>query len=472
VYSMKIDLIDAWLTVMGASHSGSLNTKLGYKKDFGRYLEFVQMTPEQILEDYRQNDIIKGNQIIRKKDLAIQNHTQALTLYLSKLNNDGYLPSSRQNAIHAIRSFYKYNNLPLGNIELGKRKVVLHNRDITKEEMEEIIKAASPREQAFYALMVQTGLRPQTLCLLKIGDVEGITEEKTPIPALIKVSEEQTKGEYGAYWTFAGTESVLYLKEYLKRRNVPFNPDEFLFTHDKNDLTPINTDIVSHLFRRTITKLRDEGVIDFKGKESKLNNRNELRLYNLRKYFRNHAGSGFDFVNFWMGHIAKLGVDSHYFSKDDNKENIEKHRKLYAETAMKNLRIENRTPGETENTIINLQKQLANKDKEIEALNKKFDYIMSILAPIEKMGLIADPEKSFPEQLRDEIDSARIEYLQEQIEDSEQQLQNEKEASKRKQLQIKIGSIKKEKEEIEVRVNASTEKWQQVHKKKNASQGD
>jgi hypothetical protein len=175
-----------------------------------------------------------------------------------------------------------------------------------------------------------------------------------------------------------------YLKEYLKRRNQPLNPDEYLFTHDKENTNPINTDIMSHLFRRTVTKLKKEGVIDFKNKESTLTNRNELRLYNLRKYFRNHAGAGYDFVNFWMGHIAKLGVDAHYFSTNESKENIEEHRKKYEETALKSLRIETKTPNETESTIVELQQKLANKDKEIALLSKKIDYIMGILAPMEK----------------------------------------------------------------------------------------
>jgi integrase len=96
---------------------------------------------------------------------------------MAKLKSAGYLPSSRHHAVHSVKSFYKYHNLPLGNIESGRQKVVLHNRDIAKEEIEEIIKAAQPRERAFYSLMVQTGLRPQTLCLLKIGDIEGITKK-------------------------------------------------------------------------------------------------------------------------------------------------------------------------------------------------------------------------------------------------------------------------------------------------------
>jgi integrase len=355
--NMKVDLIELWLTTVGATGSNSKHTKDGYKLDFERYLAFFNITPEEILEEYNQNDIIQGNQIIRIKEQVIQRHTQAIKLFKAKLINEGYLPGSWQKAVYAIRSFYKHNNLPLGNIEMGRQRVILHNRDITKGEIEEIIRVAQPREKAFYSLLVQSGLRPQTLCLLKIGEIDGLISENTKIPALIKVSEEQTKGQYGSYWTFAGKESIDYLKEYLKRRNQPLNPDEYLFTHDKEN-NPINTDLISHIFRRSVEKLKKEGVMDFKNKETAKANRNEIRLYNLRKYFRNNAGSGGDFVNFWMGHVAQLGVDGHYFSKEENKENIEKHRQKYADTALKNLRIDAKTPNQMEQSIIDLQSQV------------------------------------------------------------------------------------------------------------------
>jgi len=78
----------------------------------------------------------------------------------------------------------------------------------------------------------------------------------------------------------------------------------------------------------------------------------ELRLYSLRKWFRNQAGpAGVDFVNYWMGHT--LGVDEHYFSTD-----VERHRKQYREKAMPHLRLETQTPSETEATITELRQQL------------------------------------------------------------------------------------------------------------------
>ncbi len=56
--------------------------------------------------------------------------------------------------------------------------------------------------------MTQSGLRPQTISKLKISNIEYLLEENTPIPCLIRIYEENTKGEYAEYFTFAGEESI------------------------------------------------------------------------------------------------------------------------------------------------------------------------------------------------------------------------------------------------------------------------
>jgi integrase len=336
-------ILENWLSIIAYSHSNSLNTRIGYLHSFQIFLDHAGKTTKQILEDYERMD---DKQFKRY-------YTPLIMSLIVKLQREGYSPSSQQYSINTIRSFFKYNNLPLNYLPTGKKFVVFHNRDITKEEIEEIIKQAEPREQAFYALMTQSGLRPNELCNIKIRNVEKIIDKETPIPCLIKIEQDEAKGEYSPYFTFIGKEGVYYLKEYLKRRVQPLNQDEYLFTKEDSK-TQIDTDLISHMFRRTVIKLKDQKVLNFENKKSKLTNRNELRLYNLRKYFRNHTNAGDTFTNFWMGH--SLGVDDHYFSKD-----VETHKKQYEKTAMKNLRIETKTPDQNED----IMKKLEQENKEL-----------------------------------------------------------------------------------------------------------
>jgi integrase len=112
--------------------------------------------------------------------------------FIVKLRGDGYAPSSQQYPVNTVKSFFKYNNLPLNYIPNGHKMVLYHNRDITKEEIEEIIKVSEPREKAFYVLMVQSGLRPNEICNLKIENFERLLDENTPIPCLIISKKKNT----------------------------------------------------------------------------------------------------------------------------------------------------------------------------------------------------------------------------------------------------------------------------------------
>lgn len=292
-------------------------------------------------------------------------------------------------------------SLPLNFLPSGRQYTVFHNRDITKEEIEAIIKDAQPREKGYYALMAQSGLRPNEISNLKIGDLENFLEEKTPIPCLITTRQEATKGKYKPYFTFAGQETITFIKEYFKREHRrELTPEDYLFTKDDGK-TKTDSDLISHIFRRTVVKLNNQKVLNFANKKSEKTNRNELRLYNLRKYFRNHAGqAGTDFVNFWMGH--SLGIDEHYFSQTD----IASHRKQYQEKAMPNLRIDTKTPDQNEITITELQNKLLIREKEFNEFksssNQKFanqqDYISKLSSLVYSLVDQKDKEPELQEQ--------------------------------------------------------------------------
>lgn len=363
---LQIDLVDSWLDAMDRSHSSSKFTRIGYKRIFNDFLTFASTTAEQILSDY---DAMDEKQFKRK-------YTPIINSFVANIARAGYSPSTQLQALSAVKSFFKYNSLPLNFIPTVNPMVVFHNRDILKEEIEEIIRNSQPRERAFYALMVQSGLRPNEICNLKVDDFEQLLSNNPPIPCLIKIRQEATKGKYSSYFSFAGKESIDYIKEYFKRENREVTLESYVFTKE-NGNTQADTDLISHLFRRTVNRLKKQHKLAFKNKTSEKANRNELRLYNLRKYFRNQAGqAGKDYVNFWMGH--SLGVDGHYFSNTDT----EMHRKQYIEKAMPNLRIEEKIPGENEQVILDLQKELKEQKTQNETLRKQFEEIKKAIRPL------------------------------------------------------------------------------------------
>ena len=346
---MKFNPVDSWLDNVAYSHSRNANTGYHYRHSLKMFCGFIEKTPEQILEEYEES----SDRDFKRKYAS---YVRAL---ISSLGPK-YAVGTVSEIVVAIRSFFKYNDLPLGHVPSARRKVTYHNRDITKGEIAEILSISAVRDRAFFCVMAQSGLRPKTLCVLKLRHIQP-DFDKSVVPCKIEVPQELAKGEYHAFFTFMGEEALNHLRDYLKTRG-KMNLEDYLFTlHGKDaEMSPKS---LSHSFRNKITKLKRKGIMDFR--EDQKGKPSDVRLYNLRKFFRKQAGhAGLDYVNFWMGH--SLGVDEHYFSRDP-----EMHRKQYAEKAMPFLRIKEDTPSETEQTIMELSSKLAERDSQFEELQKR-----------------------------------------------------------------------------------------------------
>jgi integrase len=366
----EFDLVESWLTSVRFSHSGSPTTEKMYRVNFRKFLNFIQKTPQQIFEDYQSYDE-------RRFKIIYAQYVKSL---IGELQKRGYAPGTVTATVDVIKSFFKHTDLPLGYIPSGSTLVQFHNKDISRTEILEILKIASPRDRAFFTLIAQSGLRPSTVASLKLRDIEGILTENTPVPCLITVRQENTKGKYCEYFSFVGKESIVNLKNYLKTREKDLTLDDYAFIKFGHEDEPLSPGVESHIFKKLVKKLREKNILDFKTvtksiavkdkKDRTLRNyisRSELRLYNLRKFFRKYAGqAGADFTNFWMGHLSVCGVDLHYFSRDK-----ELHRQKYRELAMPFLRLQTETPTESQKAIEELQRQLAQKDEAIEELKAK-----------------------------------------------------------------------------------------------------
>jgi site-specific recombinase XerC len=348
---MMIDPVEDWLNSVAYSHSQSKATEVQYKRVWERFSTDIGMTAEEIIKDYeRSND----RNVMRK-------HARIIRSWIGKLMKEGLTNTSIKVMVGAVKSFYKYNDLPLGHIPQAMSGIVYHNRDITKEEIVQIMTQVKPREKAFFAVMAQSGLRPHTIKQLRLKDLEDLER----IPCKIEVPQELAKGKYGSYVTFIGADALKYLKQYFAtRKNLGLESLLFCAHDDLNK--PVNAKDMSRAFRLAARKLERSGAIEFeirKGKPS------ELRLYNLRKFFRKYAiQMGFEVVEYMMGHTVK-GVDGNYRPQDP-----EYYRQLYAEKAMPFLRLETSSPLETEKAITTLEqenRELKNQLKKLEATMDK-----------------------------------------------------------------------------------------------------
>jgi len=335
---MKFNVVQNWIDNVAYSHSKSKGTEYNYRHYLNVFCDFIEKTPELILEEYER----MTDREFRRK------YARYIRALIGELSSQEYAICTIRMIVTCIKSFFKYNDLPLGHIPIARTRITFHNRDITKEEIVKILEISRPRDKAFFCMMAQTGLRPDTLSRLRLKHIQP-DFEKGIIPCKIDVPQDIAKGKYKSYLTFMGKESVKHLQRYLNTRQIA--PEHYLFTSHGTE-KQLDSKSMSHIFRRAIITLRQKGIMNFEQKQK--GKPSNVRLYNLRKYFRKMATpAGFEFVQFWMGHMVNEGQDEHYRPKD-----VEFHRRLYKEKVMPFLRLETSTPTETEQTIVELRNQI------------------------------------------------------------------------------------------------------------------
>jgi site-specific recombinase XerD len=363
----RFDAVSNWLNSVSYSHSQSKATEEQYKRVWKRFTNYVGKTAEQILAEYEASD----DRTFRRK------YAQYIRTWIANLAEEDLGITSIKVMVGAVKSFFKYNDLPLGLVPQSMSGIIYHNRDITKEEIIQIMSLSKIREKAFFVVMAQSGLRPHTIKQLRLKNLESFDK----VPCKIEIPKEITKGKYGSYVTFIGSDAIKYLKQYLATRP-NLAPDSLMFCSHSDPTKPVNAKDVSRAFRLAARKLEKSGAIDFeirKGKPS------ELRFYTLRKFFRKQAHQmGFENVNYMMGHTVR-GSDANYKPQDP-----EFYRKLYEEKAMPFLRLETATPTETEKTIAELKKQLEARDREIETMKVTIDKIQPL---VEFVNTFETPQK-------------------------------------------------------------------------------
>jgi integrase len=361
---MQPDPIQLWLDSVAVSHSGAVGTQKRYRKEMDDFLKYICESAEDILNNYEK----MGEREFRQK------YAQALKSYAGSLMRQEYTPGSIGNFVYGVLSFFKHNDLPIGYVPPVRYRQVFHNKDIEAEDIVKILEVSAPRERAFYTFMAQSGLRPTTILNLRMKHIEP-DFSAGKVPCLVNVPEEITKGQYHGYITFVGEEAVRYLKAYLNTRK-QLSRDSCLFVNYGTE-DPMIFNTLSSLFRKAVRLLKEKGEMDYDQK--KADRPAEIRLYNLRKFFRKMANqAGFENTEFWMGHT--VGVDASYRPRDP-----EYYRKIYVEKAMPFLRLETSTPTETEKQIEELRQENAELRTRLNHLASSTQGLEALLKRVEEL---------------------------------------------------------------------------------------
>jgi len=361
--------VERWLANVAYQHSGSLQTERHYKHQLEAFCNFIGKVPEKLIKEYEQTTDFFTERKFRRK------YSQYIQDWIAQLSKQCYTKGSIRVMVASVKSFFKYSNLPLDFVPIGQNCIVYHNRDITRQETSEILRISNPRDRAFFAVLAQSGLRPYTICKLKIKHLEPDLSNDT-VPLKIEVPKEIAKGKYRGHITFIAEESAQYLKDYLKTRS-NLTSESWVFTKYGTE-EQSSPKAFSHKFRKAARKLREKGLFKFEVREN--GKPSELRLYSLRKFFRKHAGqAGFENVQFWMGHVVQAGQEEHYRPRD-----VEFHRKLYTEKAMAFLRLEQPTPTETDKVIQKQAVKIEMLEHKLEEYDQRWERMDKILADVQE----------------------------------------------------------------------------------------
>lgn len=309
--------VEVWLTTT----TNSLGTRRGYVGRFGKFLDYTGINPDELVQEWKQ-----AKYKFPENKKFEDRYTDILQNYYAMLcSRDNLSPTTPNSIITPIMSFFKFHRIP---IEIRKQKNVYikyHNKDITKEEIKKILEHSGIREKAFFLMMVESGLRPNTIVQLKYKHIKEDFESNR-IPMKIQVPAEIVKDRVGNRFSFLGEDGFNALHAYLSTRD-KIEDDDYLFVERRDTATRpyLSPETFGNAFSRKVLKL---GLAE-RGEKGKPK---PLRLYCLRKYFRNKIRvEDTAYREFWMGH--KWGTDEHYLTRD-----VETHRERYKE-AYPSLRI-------------------------------------------------------------------------------------------------------------------------------------
>ena len=341
---------------------GSPKTAREYKNRIKRFFEYAKIEPDKLVSAWEEIDNLwNERKFIRKWTRIIESYVYN--------NFENHAPTTRMQELTIIASFFKHNKI---RVEPDREKHVFvkyHNRDLKREEIKRILEHADIRDRTFFLMMLESGLRPNTLVQLRYKHIKEDFQANR-VPMKIDLPSELMKDRVEPRWTFIGQDALESLKEYLKPR-MPLQNEDLIFAPERSDMKHpfLVPETFSNKFAKIALKLRITERRE-KGKPK------TIRLYCLRKYFMNNIRCDTAFREFWMGHKT---TQTHYVSRD-----IERHREEYAR-AYENLRI---FRSQTPQTILKLREDIeASYQQKLEARDRRIRELEGAVKEIRELAI-------------------------------------------------------------------------------------
>jgi len=209
------ETVRTWLTAIKSDSSTvpddedyESGTELHYMGYFIKFTWWLKKDPDRIIAER-----IKDT---KSSDVRVRRRYENLVLEFSL----GYKMQKKMRAASearvAIKSFFYHNGVPLF-IKSGKKTNRNMPKTLTIEEVRRILEFCDAREKALVLVLLQSGMRPETLVLLTYGHIKNDFEAGVN-PVRIDLSISEVKGGYAPYTAFIGKEACEALRKYLDYR--------------------------------------------------------------------------------------------------------------------------------------------------------------------------------------------------------------------------------------------------------------
>jgi integrase len=243
----------------------------------------------------------------------VKHHAQQIDDFIGEMKAAQLAPCTIANFVKGIKALYRINEIPLHLPYHLKARVRYHDRAPTPEEVAQLINLADIREKTIISLLALGGFRIGTLVQLQYRHVQYDLKRKI-VPVHLHIESDITKGKYGDYDTFIGTEAITYLNAYLQMRRTgtrKMPPETITSTSPiiRNERSKTVKPVSTYSIYRLIHNLLLKTNLITKSAQR----RYDLRPHSFRKYFRTQLGTvtsiPIDFVEYWMGHTISTYND-------------------------------------------------------------------------------------------------------------------------------------------------------------------
>jgi len=363
-----MDAINYWRKEL-ANKSPSTIKK--YERYFLKFCEFVNSTPDEIL-DLRKEDLMKLDD--PKTQRRFETH---LKEFIAHLNSKGFSISTQQVAFAATKSFFEMHYLPLvmrkSDYPSGES---LGYRSATKDDILKLIEDADVRLKAIVLFLKDSGLRVSDLIRLTYGNVKKGIEDNSDFIGINLI----TKKNNISARTFIGPESIASLKEYLEHRKIgtdkipaeEITDDSPLFRTRERKVNPITRSSLSSTITHRVYKV---GL------------GNEISAHSFRKYFQTQleaSGVSPNWIDQMIGH--KLPDMNNSYSRPTESQLREAYEKSYQSLNVFPIPATVEEMRKQADELKGAKDQISQLQKEVEDLKKLLELYPSIIEVWENLS--------------------------------------------------------------------------------------